>query len=219
MYAHDLQRFSRFLLTLIAAFCIMLLVNYVLAHDANHLFNPRSMWFNRGYLLLVAVPVLILAWIDGQSYPSFGLSLQSWRPAAWEGFYITLCVLPVIFIAKMLLLNMHGESLLNWSNYFVAKPTVFAYTYTSSVILQQAIRSFLQVNLTDIFAASHPLLPMVVTSVLFAMMHLHFGLYAVLITFMAGLLFAGIYLRHQNIYGLIIPHTTLGIAAFMTGLL
>lgn len=219
MYAHDLQRFSRFLLALIAAFCIMLLVNYVLAHDANHLFNSRSMWFNRGYLLLVAIPVLILAWIDGQSYPSFGLSLQRWRQAVLEGFYITLLFLPVIFITKMMWLNMHGESLLQWSNYFVAKPTVFAYTYTGSVILQQAIRSFLQVNLTAVFAASHPLLPMVITSVLFSMMHLHFGLYAVLVTFIAGLLFAGIYLRHQNIYGLIIPHTALGIAAFMTGIL
>jgi membrane protease YdiL (CAAX protease family) len=212
-------RYSRFLLTMIAALSIMLLVNYCLAHDTEHLLNPRSMWFNRAYLMIVSIPVLILAWMDKQSHTNFGLRTDRWKVAVQEGIILTLILLPGIFLVRMLILSAEGLSLVIPANYFVAKPIDFAYTYCTSVVIQQCVRSFLQENLTAIFSASHPIMPIFVSSFLFGLMHLHFGLYAVVITFLVGVFFSLIYLRHQNIFGLVIPHTTLGIAAFMTGLL
>ena len=59
----------------------------------------------------------------------------------------------------------------------------------------------------------------VLASVLFGVFHLHFGVMAVVMTAISGILFGMLYLRHRNLVGPTLVHFFAGGAAFWSGLL
>ena len=59
----------------------------------------------------------------------------------------------------------------------------------------------------------------ILTSTMFGVFHIHFGLPAIIVTIASCIIFGLFYLRHQNIVGVTLLHFMLGACALSIGLL
>ena len=60
---------------------------------------------------------------------------------------------------------------------------------------------------------------MILTSMMFGVFHIHFGLAAFAVTIISCIIFGLFYLRHENIVGVTLLHFFLGVGALSIGLL
>ena len=88
-----------------------------------------------------------------------------------------------------------------------------------SGLRKMVARGFLQSSFRRFPDDSNGESPVLLASILFGMVHLHFGMIAVLLTIMTGRLFGAIYMRHRNLAEVTPVHFAAGVAAFNTGLL
>ncbi len=92
--------------------------------------------------------------------------------------------------------------------------------YIPHAFLQELVsRGFLQGSFKRLMADKSGLPSIFAASVAFGVLHSQFGLTAIVLTFLSGLIFGWIYNRHDNLAGVTICHIVAGSAAFATGLL
>lgn len=92
--------------------------------------------------------------------------------------------------------------------------------YVPHAFLQELVsRGFLQGSFKRLMADRTGWLSIFAASVAFGVLHSQFGLTAIVLTFLSGLVFGWIYNRHDNLAGVTICHIVAGTAAFATGLM
>lgn len=211
--------FSRFFLAVIASFSIVLFINLLLDRQVHAFFNAYSYSFNRVYVLLVALPFYTLFIVNRHPISLLGFENTFWKKSIIEGIVLTLFLIGALCMAKIWWMLNQGSTILDNLDKIFTVPSTYAYSYIASVIIQQNIRSFFQNYLHEFLDKQSNVWSCAISSFLFGIMHVHFGMQTAILTFLMGLLFSWIYIRHNNIYGLTIIHTVVGIAAFSTRIL
>lgn len=92
--------------------------------------------------------------------------------------------------------------------------------YLPSCFLQEFMaRGLVQTSLQRFLQDRRGLRSVLLSSVIFAMLHLHFGIMAALVTYAASVVFGLFYLRHHNLAGVTLFHFGVGVAGMVFGIL
>jgi len=94
-----------------------------------------------------------------------------------------------------------------------------SWSYLVHSFLQEFVRATVQISIQRFFEQSKTSYAIILTALLFANVHSHFGLEAVLVTLVASIIFGWIYSRTYNLIGVSIVHFFAGWMAFNLSLL
>lgn len=167
--------------------------------------NVYSHTFAWVYLTIVALPMVYLIYRHHIPYNYLGIRYKNAYKSSLEALLFTTIIATIICFYK------------DWGIGDLAKLffTPWAIIYLLHSYIQEIIaRGMLQGVLCRLMADSHPIYPISLTSIIFSLFHLQFGLSAVLLTFIAGIVLGLIYQREQNLMGVTIIHSIIGWIAF-----
>ncbi|MEM7695622.1 MAG: cyclic nucleotide-binding domain-containing protein [Pseudomonadota bacterium] len=177
--------------------------------------DPYSVRFSWQYILGLTIPMVAVAWALRIAPRALGVTTQNLRRSLIEGVAISALIVALIFLVVVPLLDDFGVT---------RTPFVFGAggltLYVLHCFLQELFaRGFMQGAFQRFLDDKRGVLSVCLSSLMFGISHMHYGLFSVGVTLVGGLIFGAIYLRHQNLAGVTLVHIVLGVAAFRAGLL
>lgn len=201
------NQFGYFLIFTIAIYMISTTLFYLVAEDyVEDIYDPGFSWQT---VVFLAIPCLLI--IRMMRIPLADLGIK--REGLWRSFRetIVICVLITIPVAIYLVWfkpetsgNAPGASV---DTFFLVQ--YFLHTVVQEVGSRGLLQGLFQKFLDDTKGHRAVLL----TSTIFASLHLTFGVDAVVVTFFASIIFGYVYLRQKNLLGVTLLHYWLGVLA------
>lgn len=165
-------------------------------------------------ILYFAVTFLFMIRL-GFHYSDFGFTFENSKRSIKECAGLALvCIILFSIICAV------GHYFLRWPLAFVSKGfkgllSVSTLFYFAHAVLQEVgFRGLYLGSLYKFMNKMHPFLVIVLSSLVFGVLHAHLGLFGFLAAFFGSLLFGYLYLRHQNLMGVILLHFVLGLMLF-----
>lgn len=188
--------------------------NYLLSNYLKSI-DIYSDAFGWGYLMVVFIPSLILVSIMKIPFNSLGVTWNNWQKSVKEATLASIICIAVflIVIGGGRYLGLLPEKTLRWG-YLITIPLYFIHSYIQEFIARGIIQSSFQRFFNDEVGIKSVIL----ASFFFALFHIYFGLGAVFVIFISGLMFGALYVRHNNLLGVTIFHVVIGTCALISGL-
>ncbi|MEM0908845.1 MAG: cyclic nucleotide-binding domain-containing protein [Pseudomonadota bacterium] len=208
------EQFGIFYIYTVATLCIGTLANVIIARDLLDI-DVYSQQFSWQYLAIYLIPLGIVIWRLKLPLSALGLTTKNLTRSLVEGLIMAAAAVGVMALARMGL-DAAGAP----------RGTPFAFSpleataYTAHAFMQELLaRGFLQSAYQRFLNDRRGYKAVLLSAILFGMFHLHFGLAAVVVTMVGGVLFGLIFLRHGNLAGVTLVHVVMGMAAFWFALL
>jgi PAS domain S-box-containing protein len=208
------NQFGHFFIYILSIYGIGTIVNYTLKIYSGSL-DAYSTLFNLIYLLILIVPSLLTIRIMHVPISTLGLTLNNWKKSLVEGVVASV---GLIAVGSLLVLILEHFSAVPSRRFTFSFAQVLLY-YFHSFLQEMMARGIVQSSFEQFFDDQKGFKSVLLTSLFFGMLHIHFGMIAVCLAFVAGLFFGAFYQRHHNLIGVTVLHGTLGIFAFCSGLL
>lgn len=174
-------------------------------------YSPTFGW---AYLFLISAPVFVTVYRLGLPLRSIGLTLRNWRQAVIEGGAVSALTVGMLYILS----EIRGPM----------PPIIGAIDYSSatgigmivllygphSFVQELLSRGVLQGSLGRLLNDQSGFRSLLTSSLMFGMFHSHFGLPAVVVTGVSGLIFGYLFMRHKNLIGATMAHVAGGTTAF-----
>ena len=213
--SHQRQyEFGQFFIYVLVCYAIGMLINHTLYTYFPDL-NLYSDAFTWSYLIVLMVPGIFLVWVLRIPWARVGVTTIDWKLSCKEGVIAGAVALGLIVVGVLVCQTVGIIDSRPFQFDIIAKPHYFLHTYGQEFLA----RGLLQNSLRRFFNDQKGYRAVLLSSILFALLHMHFGLVAVFLTFVSSILLGVFYLRHQSLLGVSILHWSIGVAAFMTGLL
>ncbi|MEP3116108.1 cyclic nucleotide-binding domain-containing protein [Nisaea sp.] len=201
------NQFGYFLIFTIAIFLISTTLFYLVAEDyVQDVYDPGFSW---QAVVFLAIPSLLIIRI--MRIPLADLGIR--REGLWQSFRetISICVLITIPVA-IYLVWYKPEAAENAPAATV--DAFFLVQYLLHTVVQEVgSRGLLQGLFQKFLDDTKGHRAVLLTSTIFASLHLAFGIDAVAITFFASIVFGYVYLRQKNLLGVTLLHYWLGVLA------
>jgi len=207
------QTYARFLFVIILLLGICLFVNHWLAGRSSvDIYSPAFAW---AYLVIMVLPTLWVAWRARYPLSLFGLTRRNLgRDLLWSSAILVVG----LAIGALLLGGFPLAQRFNLS--YLAR---YGPLYSLHSALQEFMgRGVMLGMMLKIFGDSswkQRQLSNLAVSMMFGLIHIHFGFATVGLMMLFSLLLGTYYFVHRNLAGPILIHIVLGIAAFMVGIL
>ncbi len=201
------QQFGHFLLFTISIFLISTMLFYLVAEDyVQDVYDPGFSWQT---VFFLAVPCLLI--IKLMKIPLADLGIK--REGFWRALVESIIICIVITIPAAVYMFGFRETPAGGST-GVTVDGLFLVQYLAHSLFQEVgsrglLQGLFQKFLND--TKGHRAIFM--TSVVFASLHITFGIDAVVITFFASIVFGYVYLRQKNLIGVTVLHYWLGVLA------
>lgn len=208
------QHFGQFFVYVLGLMTLGMLVNDILGKQILkvNIFTPAFAWI---YLLIILLPTSVLIWRMKIPLRDLGVTWIGMKKSLAEGSILSVGLLVLAFGAAWALKAMGIRTGTPVPAEWIATTGYFFH----SVLQELVARGLLQSSFQRFLADQKGVRSVVLTSVLFGIFHIHFGLLAVVTTIVSGLLFGMVYLRHRNLAGVTLLHFFAGGAAFWSGLI
>ncbi len=201
------NQFGHFLVFTIALYSISTTLFYLVAERyVKDVYDPGFSWQT---VLLFAVPCLII--IKAMKIPPNQLGLRREGLFQSVGESLAICLVLSVPAAIYYLFFKAGQAPETGG---VKVDTLFLTQYFIHTVMQEiGSRGLLQGLFQKFLADTKGHRSILLTSTIFASLHLTFGVDAVVITFFASIVFGYVYLRQKNLAGVIVLHYWLGVLA------
>jgi CRP-like cAMP-binding protein len=208
------QQFGRFFIYVLTMMLIGTLVNNAVARTMIDVDVYTSM-FAWQYLAVLLVPSLLVVRALGISLRSLGLTERGLKHSLTEGAVLSVLLGAITFALGAALEQLNALP----GTQSTLTPLIFLSYFLHCALQELLARGFLQSSFQRFLGDKSGWQSVVLTSILFGIFHLHFGMAAVGVTILSGCIFGAIYLRHKNLAGVTLVHFTAGLAAFHVGLI
>lgn len=174
----------------------------------------KQTWFSWVYLLVgFGAPLAIAAFKTNLTPRDIGFTKINIRKSIIDGVVFTsigvALVVAFAFAADAIEPDtQYKENLLSFS-IPLSTALYFFHSY-----IQEALRAMIQVAIQRFLVNNRTVMSIVVTSILFAICHMHFGIVAILVTLLSCPVFGVIFIRSNNLLGVSIFHFFMGVVVF-----
>lgn len=206
---------TRVFILVLTLMSIALLVNYFLARTPGiDVYSPQFAW---SMLVTLVLPSFILAWREKLPLRTFGITTKNLGPdLAWSSA-ITLGVI-AIAVVGLLAAGYPVAEKLSLKYVIEYGPSYMVHSFFQEII-GRGLMLGMMLRIFDSRTWGQRQLSNVAVSLMFALMHIHFGFVTVAITGVFSLLLGTYYMVYRNVAGPTLIHIVLGLAAFMLGLI
>ncbi len=206
---------ARVFILVLTLMSIALLVNYFLARTPG--IDVYSSEFAWSMLITLVLPSFILAWREKLPLKTFGITTANLgRDLAWSST-ITLGVI-ALGVVGLLAAGYPVAEKASLKYVIQYGPSYVVHSFFQEII-GRGLMLGMMLRIFDSRTWAQRQLSNVAVSLMFALMHIHFGLVTVAVTGVFSLLLGAYYMIYRNIAGPTLIHVVLGLAAFMLGLI
>jgi len=206
------EQFGVFYIYSVITLCLGTIANVLIARQIFDV-DVYSVRFGWQYLAIYLLPLFVVLLRMKLPIAELGLTTRNLGRSVVEGVAISAGLIGLMALTRFGL-GQFGISL----GEPTPMPLAVTISYTIHAFLQELLaRGFLQTSYQRFLNDERGFKAVLLSSVLFGMFHLHFGLHAVFLTTVGGFLFGAIYLRHKNLAGVTLVHASLGTGAFLFG--
>ena len=179
--------------------------------------TPGATW---PFVLLMTATTLLLLRTFQIPLAAVGLTRRNLRTSIIEGIWFSALAFVAIVAIAVAVRAGTGERLpfnpfIDSGQFGLALLLYFPHAFLQELVS----RGFLQGSFKRLMADKTGVPSIIAASVAFGVLHSQFGLSAIVLTFVSGLIFGWIYNRHENLAGVTLCHIVAGTVAFSTGLL
>ncbi|MEM9221015.1 MAG: cyclic nucleotide-binding domain-containing protein [Pseudomonadota bacterium] len=174
-----------------------------------------SVTFSWQYLLALMIPTGIVAWKMKILPRDLGITTKGLRRSLVEGVIISVILIALLVVGARAASGVFGVTL----NPIQSGPVGIALYAVHSFLQELFARGFVQTSFQRFLDDRRGIISVLLAAFMFALFHLHYGLFSVAVVGIGGLIFGFIYLRHRNLAGVTLVHLTTGVAAFSVGLI
>lgn len=209
------MEFGEFFVYILACQSIGTIIN-VLLHSHFRDVNVYARTFSWSYLMVLLLPSLVIVRQQHMPLERLGITREGWRRSLGEGVAMSFAC--VVLAALVLVVAPRA-------GWFTPPPfSSAALAWVPSYMVHSALQEFLargivQTSFQRFFGDRGGWKSILLASLIFSLFHVHFGLTAVIITFVSGLAFGRLYWRHQNLIGVSLLHGVAGSCGFLLGAL
>lgn len=201
------NQFGHFLFFTIAIFLVSTTLFYLVAEDyVKDVYDPGFSW---QAILFLAVPCLIVIRVLKIPLADLGIKREGFRRSLLQS--LAICGVITVPASVYLLAFDRGSPDVDAG---VAVDGLFLLQYFLHTMIQElGARGLLQGLFQKFLDDARGHRAILMTSTVFASLHLAFGVDAVIITFFASIIFGYVYLKQQNLIGVTVLHYWLGVLA------
>jgi PAS domain S-box-containing protein len=179
----------------------------------------RVMLVNWTLVLLMLIPVFYVMHRFQRPFGDIGITRRNLGRSLGEGALASIPLVLLCLAAAAVMRYRAGHE-----GYDILPTPSFAtlseLPYLPHSFLQELLaRGFLQGSFKRFLNDKSGTTAIFVASIVFGALHSHYGIFAMLVTFVSGLLFGWIYNRHDNLAGVTLCHFVGGAAIFAFGVL
>ena len=172
--------------------------------------------------LTLAFFIFFIFFIKSSNFPlkTFGLTLDNWKKAIFEGIVFTIPIALIIVAVKYILIHhvasYMGRPLIEGFTAMNAEPKtwwtfILIYWLVVAPLQEFLSRGGLQGPLEEFISSKYKVaLAILVSNLLFSTMHLFMSLQIALLVFIPGVYFGWLYSRSHNLLGVWIAHALVG---------
>lgn len=207
-----------FMFTIISALLVAMTVNGLLlkAYPSLDIYSKTFGWI---YTAIICAPVFAyMLWMK-KPLSQYGWTLYNWRQSLKESILISASLFFTGLFVLMILAANDNKTVADFINFDWLDLSQFTSYSVHSILQELVFRGIVLGALVHMFRDYPQWLALLISSLLFGFMHMHFGLTPVVLTFIIGFLFGWLYLRHKTIIGVSVVHIVLGYSAFFFGLI
>lgn len=211
--------FGQFFIYILSLMAVGMIVNNLL-HTYLTSLSPYSFTFFVSYSVILLIPSIMIVWKLKIPLSSMGVTLSNWKQSLTEG--VLYSVLTMVVLGGIAMAVRHFDMMPVKPFSFKAAFTPwygFGIYFLHSAAQELFARGFLQTAFERFFNDQTGVRSIGFTSLLFGLFHIHFGIFAVAITFVSGIIFGIIYRRHRNLIGVSLVHLVAGLWAIICGVL
>lgn len=215
---NETVNFGKLTVGIFLSFSISMIVNRLLLTELSW-YNFKTHTFSWVYTAILLFPLLVVIFSMKQKLSSFGVSLSNWRLDIKNALkysiplflmFLSIAIVWHVFIHHRSIFAKTSEQYMNWGMI-----GYIPHSYIQEFIFRGVFQNTFQRFFRDIAGWKSIL----VTSLLFGMLHIHMGITGSMLTFLAGIFFGWIYLHTQSLICVSTVHFILGFCVFLFGLL
>jgi CRP-like cAMP-binding protein len=211
------HEFGQFFVYVVALSSLGMIVNNLL-HTYLSFVSVYSYAFFGAYSVMLLVPSLFILWKLNIPLNAMGVTTMNWKKSLYEGGIASLVFIGLFAVLVAVVKRFELMTLKPFSLAAAVTPWYRAPVYIVHSAAQEVLgRGFLQTSFQRFFNDQTGVKSIFLASLLFGIFHIHFGLTAVVVTFLSSLVFGALYARHENIIGVSVLHYISGVCAFVTG--
>lgn len=209
---------GRFLITVISliviyAFCMSAINSYAK-------FIPTTTLIAIPIMITLSSSIIALIWTSSYSFKDYGITLDNWKKYLIESIFWSLPVMLFIIILKWMLVQFGMFSYVFEcinraypANLSLSLKITYTLAYVAMVPLQELIaRGTIQGSLQRFLIGKYKILAaIIVSNLMFSMMHLHISFLAASVIMIFGLFWGWMYSRQGTLVGVIISHILIGV--------
>ncbi|RAP33459.1 hypothetical protein DID75_02035 [Candidatus Marinamargulisbacteria bacterium SCGC AG-410-N11] len=188
-----------------------------------HMIDHTSLLWSIGGLSIYILPTILLIFYNKKTKLStFGINTNHWKQSIRDGLIISLITisisLPILIYFDIDIIENIKTYLKNKSNSNLSTFLLIGLKYSIHVLFQEFVgrgvifETMLKIGKNTFLWKTWAIL---ISSILFSIIHIYFGPIALTATFIGSILFSITYLKYRNIISCSIIHTILGILFFI----
>ncbi len=206
------EQFGQFFIFMLAILCSGAILSNAFSESMLDIdvHSPVVFWM---YTLVLLVPSLLVIWKIRIPISQLGVTTKGLRKSVIEGLIASACAIALAVVAVIALRGV--ETLVRQVGQIELLGVMI---YLIHSFGQEMVgRGVIQTSFQKFMSDGRGYKAVILTAVIFGTMHIHFGITAVVATFVGSILFGLFYLRHYNLAGVTLLHFTAGVAVFTTG--
>jgi membrane protease YdiL (CAAX protease family) len=212
--ARTQQHFGQFFLYTLVLFSLGMVINNVISSNLLKV-DIHTQLFAWQYLAVLLVPSLIVVWIMRIPLSQMGWTTHNLKKSLIDGGIVS-----AVFILLTVGFVVVSNTVDALPDRKVSVDPSGLLPYLIHSFLQELVaRGFMQGSIQRFLNDERGFKSVAVGSFLFGVFHIHFGLAAVVVTYLSCVFFGIFYNRHHNLAGVTLIHYVLGICAFSSGIL
>jgi CRP-like cAMP-binding protein/membrane protease YdiL (CAAX protease family) len=207
--------FDKFIITIFICFAITQVVTSMI-YSVYQNVNVFSEMFTWAYLIILVGPFIYFASKSGEPWSAFGVTLNNWKKALFEGILFSLGMIGIVVFGLIIVSYMGYLNLedVTWQdltkNFTITSPLYFFHSYGQEFVARGVLQNALQKFLND----QRGLKSVIMTAFIFGLSHILYGPQLIIASLISGIMFGLVFLRHKNLIGSTIVHFIMGMVAF-----
>ena len=172
--------------------------------------GPAALCVSLGTVLVTIPLLLVHIWRHNLKREHVGLRLANWKRSIFEALVVSVAAFPILAACKWLLVlhdpDFLGKPVLNWSYWGPWLPLYALFAPAQEFVargVQSSIEGFLPMRHRSALAV-------VLTSVAFGVMHLHYSFRMAMIATSGSIVFGAMFLKQRTLIGVSLAHFILG---------
>lgn len=184
--------------------------------------TPTASWI---MLICLLIPAASIVYLYKVPISDLGITTQNWKKSLLDGLGFTALIFGLVLAILWIIQYVKPEvqvysGMLKALSNMTPINILLALHYLPHSYLQEFVsRGIAQTSFQRFFSDKTGILSVLMTSAFFGVGHLPFGLSAVIVTFIGGIILGFIYLRTYNLIGVAFIHYFFGGVLFQAGML